>query len=61
VNIPVAVKVKPQMVIEYQLRKKQLEEEQARYEAEKKIQEQKALEEERRAEEAGVAPEPIED
>jgi len=49
------------MVIEYQLRKKQLEEEQARYEAEKKIQEQKALEEERRAEEAGVAPEPIED
>ena len=61
VNIPVAVKVKPQMVIEYQLRKKQLEEEQARYEAEKKIQEQKALEEERRAEEAGVAPEQIED
>ena len=46
VNIPVAIKVKPLMVIEHQIRKKQQEEEQARYEAEKKILEQKAIEEE---------------
>ena len=63
VNIPVALKIKPQMVIEQQLRKKQMEEEQTRYEAEKKIQEQKALAEELRAQaqEAGVAPEQAED
>ena len=46
VNIPVAIKVKPLMVIEHQVRKKQLEEEQARYEAQKKILEKKALEDE---------------
>ena len=63
VNIPVAVKIKPLMVIEQQIRKKELEEEQARYEAEKKLQEQKDHEEELRAqaEEAGVAPEQEED
>jgi len=46
VNIPVALKVKPLMVIEQQIRKKQMEEEQIRYEAEKKILEQKAIEDE---------------
>ena len=46
VNIPVAIKVKPLMVIEQQIRKKQQEEEQERYEAEKKLLAQKALEEE---------------
>ena len=49
VNIPVAIKIKPLMVIEHQLRKKQQEEEQARYEAEKKLLAQRALEEEIRA------------
>ena len=49
VNIPVAIKVKPLMVIEQQIRKKQLEEERKRFEAEKKILEQKALEEELQA------------
>jgi len=46
VNIPVAIKVKPLMVIEHQIRKKQQEEEQARYETEKKLLVQKDLEEE---------------
>jgi len=49
VNIPVAIKVKPLMVIEQQVRKKQIEEEQKSFEAEKKILEQKALEEELQA------------
>ena len=49
VNIPVAIKVKPLMVIEQQVRKKQIEEEQKRFEAEKKTLEQKALEEELQA------------
>jgi len=49
VNIPVAIKVKPLMVIEQQVRKKQIKEEQKRFEAEKKILEQKALEEELQA------------
>jgi len=49
VNIPVAIKVKPLMVIEQQIRKKQLEEERKRFEAEKKTLEQKALEEELQA------------
>ncbi len=34
VNIPLAIKIKPQMVIDYQLHKKQLEKERARIEAE---------------------------
>ena len=46
VNIPVAIKIKPLMVIEQQIRKKQMEEEQKRFELEKKMLEQKALEEE---------------
>ena len=46
VNIPVALKIKPMMVIEHQTRKKQQEEEQAQYEAQKKLLAQKALEEE---------------
>jgi len=49
VNIPVAIKIKPLMVIEQQIRKKQMEEEQKRFEIEKKILEQKALEEELQA------------
>ena len=49
VNIPVAIKVKPLMVIEQQIRKKQMEDEQKRFETEKKILEQKALEEELQA------------
>ena len=49
VNIPVAIKVKPLMVIEQQIRKKQMEEEQKRFESEKKILEQKAQEEELQA------------
>ncbi|MBT4127696.1 MAG: hypothetical protein HN885_04185 [Nitrospina sp.] len=49
VNIPVAVKIKPLMVIEQQIRKKQMEVEQKRFETEKKILEQKALEEELQA------------
>ena len=49
VNIPVAIKVKPLMVVEQQIRKKQMEEEQRRFENEKKILEQKALEEELQA------------
>ena len=49
VNIPVALKVKPLMVIEQQVRKKQIEEEQKRFEVEKKTLEQKALEEELQA------------
>ena len=49
VNIPVAIKVKPLMVIEEQVRKKQIEEERKRFEAEKKTLEQKALEEELQA------------
>ena len=48
VNIPVAIKIKPLMVIEQQIRKKQMEEEQKRFELEKKMLEQKALEEELR-------------
>ena len=57
VNIPVAIKVKPLMVIEQQIRKKQQEEEQERYEAEKKLLAQKALEEELHAQnqETGTA------
>ena len=49
VNIPVAIKIKPLMVIEQQIRKKQMEDEQKRFETEKKILEQKALEEELQA------------
>jgi ferredoxin-type protein NapG len=56
VNIPVAIKVKPLMVIEHQIRKKQQEEEQARYETEKKLLAQKDLEKELLAQnqEAGI-------
>ncbi len=55
VNIPVAIKVKPLMVIEQQVRKKQIEEEQKRFEAEKKILEQKALEEELQAQKQEIS------
>ncbi len=44
VNIPLAIKVKPQMVVEYQLNKKRKEQELARIEAERKAEaEQEAL------------------
>ncbi|UCD11784.1 MAG: hypothetical protein JSU88_01455 [Nitrospinaceae bacterium] len=43
VNIPVAIKIKPQMVIESQLRKKRLEKERARIEAEREAERQAAL------------------
>lgn len=39
VNIPVAIKIKPQMVIEWQLRKKAMEEKEKKLEAERKAQE----------------------
>ena len=39
VNIPVAIKIKPQMVIEWQIRKKAMEERQKELEAERKAQE----------------------
>jgi ferredoxin-type protein NapG len=49
VNIPVAIKVKPLMVIEQQIRKKQMAEEQKYFEIEKNKLEQKALEDELKA------------
>ena len=39
VNIPVAIKIKPQMVIEWQLRKKAMEEKEKELEAERKAEE----------------------
>jgi ferredoxin-type protein NapG len=45
VNIPVAIKIKPQMVIDYQLHKKQLEKEKAQIEAERLAAEQQETEE----------------
>ena len=44
VNIPLAIKIKPQMVIESQLRKKRLEEEKARIAAEREAEERAAKE-----------------
>jgi len=46
VNIPVAIKIKPQMVVESQLQKKRLEREKARIQAEREAAEKKAQEEE---------------
>ncbi len=45
VNIPLAIKIKPQMVIDYQLHKKQLEKEKAQREAERLAAEQQEKEE----------------
>ena len=45
VNIPVAIKIKPQMVIDYQLHKKQLEKEKAQIEADRLAAEQQEKEE----------------
>ena len=50
VNIPVAIKIKPQMVIESQLRKKKLEEEKARIAAEREAAKKAAEEEEQNEE-----------
>ena len=44
VNIPLAIKIKPQMVIDYQRHKKQLEKERARIEAERLAEESQAEE-----------------
>jgi ferredoxin-type protein NapG len=52
VNIPVAIKIKPQMVIESQIQKKRLEMEKARIQAEREAAEKKALEEEEEAEDS---------
>jgi ferredoxin-type protein NapG len=46
VNIPLAIKIKPQMVIESQIQKKRMELERARIKAEREAKEKKALEEE---------------
>ncbi len=46
VNIPLAIKIKPQMVVEYQLHKKRKEEELARIEAEQKAEAEQAAKEE---------------
>jgi ferredoxin-type protein NapG len=46
VNIPLAIKIKPQMVIESQIQKKRMEQEQARIRAEREAEEKKAQEEE---------------
>jgi MauM/NapG family ferredoxin protein len=43
VNIPLAIKIKPQMVVEYQLHKKRTEQELARIEAEQKEQEENLI------------------
>jgi MauM/NapG family ferredoxin protein len=61
VNIPVAIKVKPQMVIESQIRKKKMEEEKARIAAEreaaKKADEKEEQNEEQKEESVKVKPE----
>jgi MauM/NapG family ferredoxin protein len=54
VNIPVAIKIKPQMVIESQLQKKRLEKEKARIQAEREAAEKKAQEEEENPENSSI-------
>ncbi len=50
VNIPLAIKIKPQMVIDSQIQKKRLEIEKARIKAEREAEEKKAREEEKEKE-----------
>ena len=58
VNIPLAIKIKPQMVVEYQLHKKRKEEELARIEAEQKAAAQEEALVAQESEEAAEEPEP---
>ena len=58
VNIPLAIKIKPQMVVEYQLHKKRKEEELARIEAEQKAAAQEEALVSQESEEAAEEPEP---
>ena len=58
VNIPLAIKIKPQMVVEYQLHKKRKEEELARIEAEQKAAAQEEALVSQESEEASEEPEP---
>ena len=58
VNIPVAIKIKPQMVIEWQIRKKAMEEREKELEAERKAQ---ALAEQQQATTTETADIPSED
>ena len=58
VNIPLAIKIKPQMVVEYQIHKKRKEEELARIEAEQKAAAQEEALVAQESEEAAEEPEP---
>ena len=58
VNIPLAIKIKPQMVVEYQLHKKRKEEELARIEAEQKAAAKEEALVAQEIEEAAEEPEP---
>jgi MauM/NapG family ferredoxin protein len=58
VNIPLAIKIKPQMVVEYQLHKKRKEEELARIEAEQKAAAQEEALVSQENEDASEEPEP---
>ena len=58
VNIPLAIKIKPQMVVEYQLHKKREQEELARIEAEQKAAAQEEALVSQESEEAAEEPEP---
>ena len=58
VNIPLAIKIKPQMVVEYQLHKKRKEEELVRIEAEQKAAAQEEALVAQESEEAAEEPEP---
>jgi len=60
VNIPLAIKIKPQMVIESQIQKKRMELEQARIRAEREAAKKKAQEEENKEEEDIESPQPTE-
>ena len=58
VNIPLAIKIKPQMVIEAQLHKKRKEQELARIEAEQRAAKQKEVLLNQDSEETSEDPEP---
>jgi hypothetical protein len=58
VNIPLAIKIKPQMVIEAQLHKKRKEQELARIEAEQRAAKQKEILLSQDSEETSEDPEP---
>ncbi len=60
VNIPLAIKIKPKMVIDSQIQKKRMELEQARIKAEREAAEKKALQEEEKNEEEIESPQTAE-